>query len=114
MKKKKRSTAFKPYAEVSQIKDPGNICLINKQNYNVSISVDLSSNEMYSVQSVFDTAVGLKLIRERIMQNERLEVVRAISRPSWRRVASEKVINFETVLHNVRIRHVMSKCYSEK
>lgn len=81
-----------------------NIYLFNKQNYSVSISVDLSSREMFVVQCVFETGAGFSFIREDLPRTEWLEAIRSIGQTSLQSAINQNFIIVETVLLLVRMR----------
>lgn len=53
-----------PYTETCAFENAVQVILLNKKNDKVSITVDITANEMHAVRCVFDNDVGLNFIRK--------------------------------------------------
>lgn len=85
------------------LETPGNICVFNENNYKVSISVSFSSLKICTIQSIFHTGAGPKLVSKNLLEIDGLQTIRTVTESSLRYVSDKKISIVETFLLYVRM-----------
>lgn len=98
-----KKTVLEPYCEICMFDHSGNICLLNKETFTVSISVSLSSLKIRPVHCIIDTVMEPNLVRDGFLDNKWLQAIRAVSAPSLKSVNCQMISVVGTLLLHIRV-----------
>lgn len=105
----KLKTGPEPYSKVYLLKAPDLISLSNNQNYKVSISVVLLSQNVHTVNCKFCRGAGLSFVPKNATKADWIDALQAVKELSLRSTTNHKVSVIGTVLLNPRMKATSAK-----